>query len=135
MSAGFIDQRRTAETVMSKRLVIAMLAVGLLGAPLAYAHHSAARFDLTVRDNLVTGIVKEFKAANPHTKIVLHVTDDKGARDIEYEGHSLNNYYRGGWRQDMVKVGDKITLVAAPTKDGTDGGYALGVILADGTRF
>jgi len=26
-------------------------------------------------------------------------------------------------------------LIAAPTKDGTDGGYALGVIAADGTRF
>jgi hypothetical protein len=47
----------------------------------------------------------------------------------------LNNYYRGGWREGLVKVGDKITLQAAPTKDGTDGGYALGVIAADGTRF
>jgi hypothetical protein len=35
----------------------------------------------------------------------------------------------------MVKVGDKITLVAAPTRDGSDGGYALAVIAADGTRF
>ena len=35
----------------------------------------------------------------------------------------------------MVKAGDKITLQAAPTKDGSDGGYALGVIAADGTRF
>ena len=102
---------------------------------LASAHHSAARFDLTIRDRMVTGIVKEFSPANPHTKIVLEVTDEKGTRDIEYEGHSLNNYYRGGWREGMVKVGDKITLNAAPTKDGSDGGYALGVIAADGTRF
>ena len=33
--------------------------------PLASAHHSAIRFDLTIRDNEVTGIVKEFKPANP----------------------------------------------------------------------
>ena len=33
----------------------------------------------------------------------------------------------------MVKVGDKITLQSAPTRDGSDGGYALGVIAADGT--
>jgi len=101
----------------------------------AEAHHSAARFDLTIRDHTVSGIVKEFRAANPHTKIVLTITDDKGARDVEFEGHSLNNYYRGGWREGMVKVGDKITLIAAPTKDGSDGGYALGVIAADGTKF
>ena len=110
--------------------------LALLAAPwVASAHHSAARFDLTIRDNMVSGIVKEFHPANPHTKIVLEVTDEKGTRDIEYEGHSRNNYYRGGWRDGMVNVGDKITLNAAPTRDGSDGGYALGVITADGTRF
>jgi cell division protein FtsN len=101
----------------------------------ASAHHSAARFDLTIRDRMVTGIVKEWQPANPHTKIVLEITDEKGTRDVEFEGHSLNNYYRAGWRQGMVKVGDKITLNAAPTKDGSDGGYALGVVAADGTKF
>jgi hypothetical protein len=113
-----------------------MVLLALLSAPwVVNAHHSAARFDLTIRDHLVSGIVKEFKPANPHTKIVLEVTDEKGTRDIEFEGHSLNNYYRGGWREGMVKVGDRITLNAAPTKDGSDGGYALGVITTDGTRF
>ena len=111
------------------------LAVACLSPGLAFAHHSAARFDLTIRDNLVTGIVKEFTLANPHTKIVLEITDAKGTRDVEFEGHSRNNYYRSGWRSGMVEVGDKITLVAAPTRDGSDGGYALGVILEDGTRF
>ena len=65
----------------------------------------------------------------------LEITDDKGTRDVEFEGHSRNNYYRAGWRDGMVKVGDKITLIAAPTRDGSDGGYALGVIAADGTKF
>lgn len=118
---------------MTKSLLAPLLAAALPS--LAFAHHSAARFDLTIRDHTVSGIVKEWKPANPHTKIVLEIADDKGKRDVEFEGHSLNNYYRGGWREGMVKVGDKITLIAAPTKDGTDGGYALGVIAADGTRF
>ena len=118
---------------MKKTFVALLLAVAL--SPAAYAHHSAAEFDLTIRDHMVTGIVKEFRAANPHTKIVLQITDEKGTRDVEFEGHSLNNYYRGGWREGMVKAGDKITLIAAPKKDGSDGGYALGVIAADGTRF
>ena len=110
--------------------------VGFASAPwIAQAHQSAARFDLSIRDNYVTGIVKEFQAANPHTKIVLEVTDKKGTRDIEYEGHSLNNLYRAGWRPDSVKAGDKITLQVGPTKDGSDGGYALGVTAADGTKF
>jgi hypothetical protein len=113
-----------------------LMTLGWLAVPyVASAHHSAIRFDLTIRDQMVVGIVKEFDTANPHTKIVLTITDDKGTRDVEYEGHSRNNYYRGGWREGMVKVGDKITLNAAPTRDGSDGGYALAVIAADGTRF
>lgn len=116
-----------------KLAVLGALALALPGA--ASAHHSAARFDLTIRDNYVTGIVKEWHAANPHTKIVLEITDEKGTRDVEFEGHSLNNYFRSGWREGIIKVGDKITLQAAPTKDGSDGGYALGVTAADGTKF
>jgi hypothetical protein len=118
---------------MTKPLLALLLAAALT--PPAFAHHSAARFDLTIRDHTVTGVVKEWKPANPHTKIVLEIADEKGKRDVEFEGHSLNNYYRGGWREGMVRPGDKITLIAAPTKDGTDGGYALGVIAADGTKF
>ena len=109
------------------------LALGLSHA--AWAHHSAAQFDLSIRDNHVPGIVKVFDAANPHTRIVLEITDEKGTRDVEFEGHSRNNYYRSGLRPGMVSVGDKVTLVAAPMRDGSDGGYVLGVILEDGTQF
>jgi hypothetical protein len=35
----------------------------------------------------------------------------------------------------MVAVGDHVTLIAAPMKDGSDGGYVLEVVLADGRRF
>jgi hypothetical protein len=101
----------------------------------ASAHHSAAQFDLTIRDNHVEGIVKLFEAANPHTKIILEVSDEKGTRDIEFEGHSRNNYYRSGLRPGMVNEGDRVTLIAAPMRDGSDGGYVLGVILEDGTQF
>ena len=93
-----------------------LFAVALALAPFAaFAHHSAIRFDLTIRDNMVSGIVKEFEAANPHTKIVLEVTDAKGTRDIEYEGHSRNNYYRAGWREGMVNVGAAINVILSPT--------------------
>jgi hypothetical protein len=112
-----------------------LLLAAMLMPSLALAHHSASRFDLAIRDNMVSGIVKEFTPANPHTKIVLEVTDEKGTRGVEFEGHSRNNYYRSGWRVGMVEPGDRITLVAAPTRDGSDGGYALAVITEDGTRF
>ena len=63
-------------------------------------------------------MVKAFELINPHMRLTLTVTDAKGTRDIRFEGHSLNNMYRSGYRKDMVKVGDKLTVVIAPKKDG-----------------
>lgn len=112
----------------------AVLALGL-AASAAVAHHSAAQFDFSIRDRTVSGIVKEFSVANPHTKIILEVTDEKGTRDIEFEGHSRNNYYRSGWRNDMVKVGDRVTIGIAPMRDGSDGGYVTSVTTTSGEKF
>lgn len=124
------------KTSARTRVVLLTGTILLGAAPFAsQAHHSAAQYDLTVRDNLVTGLVKVFAVANPHTRIVLEVADGKGKREIEFEGHSRNNFYRSGWREGVVKVGEEITLVAAPKRDGSDGGYVLGVITADGERF
>ena len=119
---------------MRKGLIL-LLAMTAGLAEIALAHHSAAQFDLTIRDNEVPGIIKEFEAANPHTRIVLEITDEKGTRDVEFEGHSRNNYYRSGLRPGMVNVGDRVRLIAAPMRDGSDGGYVLAVVLEDGTRF
>jgi len=107
----------------------------ILFMPLAGAHHSAINFDFTKRDTSIEGIVKVFKISNPHTKIILEITDETGTRDILFEGHSRNNYHRSGWRPNMVKEGDRITIQYAPLKSGEDGGYVLGVTTADGKSF
>jgi hypothetical protein len=120
---------------MHKTLAMTLLLGLSAGASTASAHHSAAEFDLSIRDHYISGIVKEFRVRNPHTRIVLEITDEKGTRDVEFEGHSRNNFYRAGWREDMVKVGDRITLNAAPMRDGSDGGYVLGVRTEDGDEF
>jgi hypothetical protein len=88
----------------------------------AAAHHSAAQFDFSKRVT-IEGVVKEFNVQNPHTAAVVEVTDDKGTRDVEYEGHSASNFYRAGYTRDMVKAGDKIAILIAPRHDGMDGGF------------
>ena len=111
--------------------VMAMLL--LWGSP-ATAHHSAVQFDFT-RTVAVTGTVKKFEAINPHMRLVLHVKDAKGERDIEFEGHSTNNMYRAGYRDKMIKFGDTITVNVAPLKTGADGGYVTAAVTASGQRF
>lgn len=115
---------------------LGMLAAVLLlgaGSTLA-AHHSAAQFDFT-KSVAVNGVVVKFAAINPHMQLVLRVTDAKGTRDIEFEGHSTNNMYRAGYRDKMIKLGDKITVYAAPLRTGADGGYVTAATTASGQRF
>jgi uncharacterized protein DUF6152 len=98
------------------------------------AHHSAQQFDFT-RSAPITGVVKRFQAINPHMRLVLTVTDAKGSREVSFEGHSTNNMYRAGYRDGMIKVGDKITVFVAPLRDGSEGGYVTAAQTADGRRF
>jgi hypothetical protein len=82
-----------------------------------------------------TGTVKRFRAINPHMDLLIELNDEKGKREARFEGHSTNNMYRSGYRKDMVKVGDKLTVHAAPFRDGTEGGYVISATLADGRFF
>jgi Family of unknown function (DUF6152) len=95
---------------------LALWAVG------AAAHHSAAQFDFSKRVT-IEGVVKEFNVTNPHTAAVVEVTDAKGTREVEYEGHSASHFFRAGFTRDMVKIGDKISILIAPRRDGEDGGF------------
>lgn len=98
----------------------------------AYAHHSAAEFDFQHPVN-VSGVVKEARFSNPHAHVVLEVSDERGTRDIVFEGHSRNNMYRQGFRPEMLEIGDKVTIRIAPKKNGNDGGYIAALLTADGT--
>ena len=100
------------------------LAAAALVAGAALAHHSAVQFEFT-RQVSYTGVVKDFAAINPHMRLVVELNDDKGKREVRFEGHSTNNMYRGGYRKGMVKVGETITVNAAPFRDGTEGGYVV----------
>ena len=120
-----------------KTLGFAAAAAALLAAAAtpAFAHHSAAQFDFSAPVQ-VTGTVKEARFANPHARIILEVTDEeRGTRDIEFEGHSRNNMYRQGFRPGMMAVGDTITIQIAPMRTGADGGYVTALITADGEQI
>jgi len=114
-------------------LVSALALVVALGST-ASAHHSAVQYDFT-KSASNTGVVVKFQAINPHMRLTLRVTDEKGTRELEIEGHSTNNMYRAGYRDGLIKVGDKITVNVAPLRDGSEGGYMVAAVTANGTRF
>ena len=113
-------------------ITLAILLMISIGIP-AMAHHSAAAQDFTKRVE-VNGVVKSWRIMNPHGKLVIQVNDAKGAREIELETHSRNNVYRSGYRDGMVKAGDKIKVFIAPNRDGSDGGYVVAFETAAGDK-
>ncbi len=118
--------------VVRKTFYLVASAVLVLAAGAVAAHHSAAQFDFGNTVD-VTGTVKYVRFANPHARLILEVTDDeRGTRDIEFEGHSRNNMIRQGLRPDMMKVGDEITIRIAPMRSGEDGGYVTALLTEDG---
>ena len=117
---------RTASIALAIALIIS------LGMP-ATAHHSAAAQDFSKRVEM-QGVVKSWEIMNPHGKLVIQFADAKGTRAIEFETHSRNNVYRAGYRDGMIKAGDKIKVYVAPNRDGTDGGYLVAFETAAGER-
>ena len=114
-------------------IALTIVLIICIGMP-ATAHHSAAGQDFSKRVEL-QGVVQSWRIVNPHGKLVVQVTDAKGTRDIELETHSRNNVYRSGYRDGMVKAGDKIKVYIAPNRDGSDGGYLVAFETAAGERI
>jgi len=120
---------------MNRILRRAILIVTLLLAGPAFAHHSRAMFDQTKQIKLV-GTVKEFEWANPHCWIQVVAPDpsDPQAAPVEWgvEMDSPVALMRRGWKPGSLKVGDAITVVINPLRDGQRGGLVVSVIGPDG---
>jgi hypothetical protein len=101
---------------------------------LALAHHSFAMFD-AVKLQSKAGVVKEVQWTNPHVWVRLTVEEDGKEVNYSYEGAAIAVLKRVGWMRDSVKVGDKVTIVGHPYKDGRPGGSIEHVVLPDGQKL
>ncbi len=117
---------------MRKHLVAMACVLGLGMAGAAYAHHSMEGFD-RAKNITLTGTVKQFKWANPHSWIELEVPNDKGGVDtwnIEMTAPFI--LVKAGWKSSSLKPGDKVTVVGHPQKSGEPGALFVSVTTADG---
>ncbi len=108
-----------------------LAAIALVAARQVDAHHSFAIYD---SDNPVelTGVVEEFRWANPHTWIVLGVPNDDGSTSSwELEMGPINMMSRQGWTPTTLEPGDRIVVRANPLHSGQPGGRYLGFEFVD----
>ena len=106
--------------------------IGLALSASIFAHHSMNGFDRT-KTITITGTVKQFKWANPHSWIEVEVVNQKGAVEVwNLEMTAPGILARAGWKSTMLKPGDKVTMGVHPMVNGDIGGQFVSVTFADG---
>ena len=115
---------------------VILVAVGVLSVTTAWAHHSFAAYEPSKQVKLV-GVVTEFKWTNPHVYIQLDAQESTGGETkrwlIECASTSILN--RAGWRFNLIKAGDKVTVIVAPLRNGEPAALLKQMTLADGTKY
>ena len=119
-----------------KLALLGATAALLLAAVPVMAHHSfAAEYDNS-KPVSIKGKVVRMDWVNPHSHLVLSVTTPEGkTEEWAAETPPPNGLYRAGWRKDMVKGGEEITVNGFLAKDGTNLMWAQSVDFADGRRI
>ena len=113
-------------------LALGACALALAAAPTALAHHSFAMFDHVHRVT-VSGTVTKFDWTNPHVYIDLAVPDAKGGMSrYTIECASPNVLTRVGWKFNTVKLGDKVSALINPLRNGEPGGMLETLTMPDG---
>ena len=109
-----------------------LLATVLVLPTAAVAHHSFAMFD-NAKTEIITGVVKDYQFANPHTWVDVVVRTPSGATETwGVEGGSPNQLSRQGWKKSSLKAGDKVVVRLHPLKSGATGGSLMNITLEDG---
>jgi hypothetical protein len=111
--------------------VVVVLAVSV---PL-FAHHGYAAYD-TDRKVTLKGTVTRWIWSNPHCMIQLDVSDDSG-HVVHWiaETENPSTMSRSGWTDKSIKVGEEVTVIALPVKNGNPAGRILEVVLSSGQRL
>ena len=117
-----------------RSIAIVAAALGLTAASLPVsAHHSfAAEFD-SQRPLTVTGTVQRLEWTNPHARLVVAATDEKGNKvQWDFELGPPNGLMRRGWNRNSLKQGHKVTVQGFHSKTQPHIANARSVKLPDG---
>jgi Family of unknown function (DUF6152) len=99
------------------------------------AHHSGAMFE---KEKTVTleGVVKEFQMTNPHSWLLVDVTDKNGKITTwGFEAEGPSTLQRAGIRRSDLVPGTKLKITGRPMKDGSPAAAWVDATTADGKHL
>src|SRR5262245_22146816 len=104
---------------MSRAWAAAFAIFGLtMTAVPGFAHHSGAMFEKE-KTITVEGVVKEFQYTNPHSWLLVDVTDKNGkVTTWGFEAEGPSTLQRAGIRPSDFIPGTKLTITGRPMKNG-----------------
>ena len=103
-------------------------------APVA-AHHSGVMFD-EEKEVTVQGVVKEFQYTNPHSWLLVDVTNAYGTVTTwGFEAEGPSTLMQRRIRRSDFSPGTKLTITGRPMKDGRPAAAWLKAVRADGVEF
>ena len=108
----------------------------LLCVDVANAHHAFAPVYDGGRTVTVAGVVTAFRLVNPHAQMSVDVTDDAGkvvTWNVEFDGRL--NLTNGGWSDDTIAVGERLSVTGNPTHTGSSRMFFVSLQKADGTAL
>jgi hypothetical protein len=118
--------------------VLVSVALALMAATAARAHHSFAMYENEHQIKL-KGKVTNFQWTNPHVYIDLEGvdvnSDKKETKSWVIECANPGILNRVGWKFNMIKEGDELTVIVAPMRSGEPGALLKEVTLPDGRVF
>jgi hypothetical protein len=96
-----------------KRVLSALIVVGVIATVSLSAHHSYSAYDTTHLVE-IAGVVERFQMMSPHS--LLTVQDDDG-RTYTFEWLATNAMQRWGIAPDTIKTGDRVIVGGHPRRD------------------
>lgn len=99
-------------------LVFLGAALSVAGLAPVHAHHSGVMFD-EKKEVTLEGVVKEFQYTNPHSWLLVDVTNPDGTVTTwGFEAEGPSTMMQRGIRRNDFPPGTKITITGRPMKDG-----------------
>jgi hypothetical protein len=115
--------------------VVGLLAVGLLVATAAGAHHGFGTFAMN-EDVELTGVITDLDFVNPHSWLHFDVTGEDGeTQAYRCELRSATTLRRSGWTPEMFAAGSRITIQGSPDRTDPRACYVSTLVFADGSSL